>query len=376
MKFLVLESVPRFGGGCESFSLSLTKSLARRGHEMVLAYETEANMLPTYRSYVTQSWRSRLQPFGWRSLPGSLACVRRIGHYCRSHGIKAIVTSHLGYLRTLALARRFYGIQTVYHLGLPLTNCPWSVRRAMKWMAAGVAPSEPTADAWRHLGWPERDLHVAPNWVDTTRFAPCDQRVARRRTLHLDEQSPLVVYVGRITVEKGIETLVQAYSQTLKSVPNAKLVLVGSVEAEYRQRVEELMRRLGLTSDQVLWPGTTDRPEYYQSVADVIAVPSQWEEPFGLALIEGMACGTLTIPSSAGIMPQIIGEPNGDLVFPAGDAQALEARLTWWLTHPLEAKHRGTQLRERTLTAFSPDRSVDLYEELLVEASGGPLNLG
>jgi glycosyltransferase involved in cell wall biosynthesis len=243
-------------------------------------------------------------------------------------------------------------------------------------MAAGVAPSEPTANAWRQLRWPEKRLHVAPNWVDTTRFAPCDQRTARRRTLNLDEQTPLVVYVGRITQEKGIETLVRAYAGTLKYVPEAKLVLVGNVEAEYRQKVDELTQQLGLTPEQVLWPGTTDRPEHYQSVADVIVVPSQWDEPFGLALIEAMACGTVTIASSAGILPQIIGDQNRDLVFPAGDVKALEARLAWWLKHPVEAGLRGTRLRERTMTAFSPSRSVDVYERLLVEASGGQLNRG
>lgn len=376
MKFLVLETDPRFGGGCEAFALELTKALAQRGHEMVLGYEIDDTMLPTYRRYVVDVWQTRLPPFGWRTLPASLACVRRIGKYCRANNIQAIVTSHLSYLRTLALVRTLYRIKTVYHLGLPLTKCSFSMRRALKRMAAGVAPSEPTANAWRQCRWPEKRLHVVPNWVDTARFVPCEDRAARRRMLRLDERTPLVLYVGRITAEKGIETLVRAFAGSLKFVPEAKLVLVGTADDEYRKKIDELAKQLGLTPQQVLWQGTTDRPEHYQSVADVIAVPSQWEEPFGLVLIESMACAALTITSSAGILPQIIGEQNRDLVFPAGDVKALEARIAWWLKHPVEAAVRGNKLRERTMTAFSPTRGVDVYERLLVEAGGGQLNRG
>src|SRR5579883_1005836 len=140
MRILVLENHPQFGGGSEAVSLQLGGELQRRGHEIILAYEREGNMLPAYQAFATELWKMNLPWFGWRRLPETLKGARALAQRSKERRVDLIFTSHLGHLRDLGFIKFMYGIPVIYHLGLPLydkfdrqrDSTDWLMRQSLK----------------------------------------------------------------------------------------------------------------------------------------------------------------------------------------------------------------------------------------------------
>lgn len=368
MRILVLESVPNFGGGSEAVALEICKELSKRGHEIFLAYEVEGTMLPVYEKYAKKLWQTSLPCFGWRTLVQSFDCVRKLGQFIKSNQIDVVFSTHLGYLRTLALVKVFYQVETVYHLGLPRDTADWSVKWAIDKLFAGIAPSQRTAESWQKCGWSKDKLFVVSNWVDTLRFTIPTSKADIRTKIGLNEATPIIVYVGRITPEKGIETLIHAFPKVLKAFPTARLVLVGGATHQYQLTLREIYRQLAISENQVIEVGNSQHTEKYFSAADIVVVPSLVAESFGLTLVESMACGAITLVSSSGELPYVIGSENQDLVFQTGDVDALAKSLIYWLSHPEASYQRGHQLRERAVKNFNQSDKVDIYEKIMLAA--------
>jgi len=136
-------------------------------------------------------------------------------------------------------------------------------------------------------------------------------------------------FVGRITEEKGLGTLVRALSRV--DIPSWKMVFIGT--GPYEKTLREEARRMGI-ADQIHFLGYiphTDIPEYLARL-DLVVLPSEtqpnWKEQFGRVLIESMACGTPVLGSDSGEIPYLIQRTGGGCTFPEGDAAACAEQLT------------------------------------------------
>lgn len=366
MKLLVLEPDPSHGGGSEAVVLSLSRELAKRGHSIFLLHEMEGSMLAEYRDFSAETLRRALPGFAMRSPLRTLACVVRIGLVARRLGVDAIVSSHLGFIRHCALVRTFSGIPSCFHLGLPLTHSTRSMRLAHRRVGAGVAPSLHTLETWKAGAWPSRALHVVRNWVDSLRFKPAVDTGALRRELGMPVDGLSVVFVGRVCEQKGVDILIRAFSGLLETIEDVNLVIVGTVAGEYQAALQET---LGSLDDQarrrVILRQVTSTPEKYYAAADVACAPSLTDEAFGLTVLEAMACGVPVVSSAIGIIPQIVGVADANLLAPPGDVAKLTERLHFWLTRPAARIACGHRLRERVLQHYGPAPSIDAYENII-----------
>jgi len=93
----------------------------------------------------------------------------------------------------------------------------------------------------------------------------------------------------------------------------------------------------------------------------MVVVPSQWEEPFGLVPLEAMACGTFTLVSDRGILPELVSPVGNSAVFPAGDVPALAGRLEQWLGSPEDRGSAAVLLAQSVRERYSFDRCGDQY---------------
>jgi mannosyltransferase len=290
------------------------------------------------------------------------------------HRIDVAFSSHLGFLRIGALVRSLYRIPFCFHLGFPVSSSIIN-RIAYRWIDAGIAPSHHTLEACHGAGWPSKTLTALPNWVDTNWFRPSADRYALRQELGIPQDSRCVVFVGRICPEKGIETLLRAFPHVRSLVSDARLVIVGTPAPGFRDRLNELLH--GLDSDvrnAIILRPVSSTPEKYFAGADVACVPPVGEEPFGLTLLEAMACALPVIATSVGIFPQIIGSEHRDLLVSPDDHVALAESLAWWLLRPEACAARGQQLRERVTQHYGHRRSVDAYETILIKLVASPQN--
>lgn len=175
----------------------------------------------------------------------------------------------------------------------------------------------------------------------------------RLRTIPLfTEQLPVepatveqdVLFLGRLVAPKGAGVLLHAVAE----LDGVTVAIAGDGPA--RGDLERLASRLGL-DDRVRflgWTSPDDRSRLF-SGSRVVAVPSLWDEPFGIVGIEALAAGIPVVGSAVGGIPSWLTDGEGGLLVPRGDAKALAAALSTLLSEP----DRWTEQRERAMRAAS-----------------------
>jgi starch synthase len=182
-----------------------------------------------------------------------------------------------------------------------------------------------------------------------------------------------VLFVGRITRQKGIVHLVAAAHDF---DPKAQLVLAAGApdEPEIEREVTEGVERLSAERDGVIWiQKMLTKPEVIQLMthADVFVVPSVYE-PMGIVNLEAMACETAVVASRVGGIPEVVAEGETGLLVPPADPPALAAAVNELLADPERARRMGLAGRERVLKHFTwravAERTLALYERLVDQA--------
>ena len=214
---------------------------------------------------------------------------------------------------------------------------------------------------------PER-VHVIRNGIDTAQYAP-DPGVDVLARHGIDPARPTVVYVGRVTRQKGLPVLLRA-AELLD--PAVQLVLcAGQADtAELEAEVTGLVARLTATRSGVIWINKMlSKPEVIQilSHATVFACPSLYE-PLGIVNLEAMACGTAVVGSAVGGIPEVVAEGLNGLLVPPGDPVVLAEALSALTADPGRAAAMGKEGRQRAIEEFSwasiAAQTAALYAEL------------
>ena len=212
-------------------------------------------------------------------------------------------------------------MNVVARLGGPRRRLAWALPRA----ARVVAVSRALADAALELGVDRNRIDVVPNGVDRTAFRPRD-RAAARLELGLPLEAPLVLYVGHLTVEKGVVDLIDAFALGAERLRRAHLVLVGDGAGLEASRARA--RSLGL---RVHFIGAEPhaRIPSWLAACDALCLPS-WNEGTPNVVLEALASGRAVVASRVGGIPELLtGEPHCLVAprDPIGLAQALEHTL-------------------------------------------------
>ncbi|MGA5441574.1 glycogen synthase [Streptomyces coelicolor] len=290
------------------------------------------------------------------------------GHLAKLlYGIPHVVTAH-----SLEPLRPWKAEQ----LGGGYALSSWAERTAYEAADAVIAVSGAMRDDILEC-YPALDparVHVVHNGIDTALYRPDPGTDALDR-IGLDRSRPYVLFVGRITRQKGVPHLLRAVRRV---DPAAQVVLCAGapdtpeIDREFRELYEELSR----VREGVHWiPQMLPRPEVIQLLthATVFACPSVYE-PLGIVNLEAMACGTAVVASRVGGIPEVVDEGGTGLLvdvdddFEAGLARALDVVLG----DPGTARAMGEAGRERAVTEFGWDavarRTAGLYEEILRQA--------
>jgi glycosyltransferase involved in cell wall biosynthesis len=239
----------------------------------------------------------------------------------------------------------------------------WLARRAR----LVTSPSRRLAtDVAAHWRLRPSAVRVIPNPIDEEMFCP-DGPAADNRT---------ILYVGRIERRKGVETLIDALPEILRSVPNARLRLVGkdhpsgpggsSLSDHLRQR----LRDSGVPAGAVEFAGPVDRtelPHTYRGAA-VCVVPSLYEN-FPYTCLEAMACGSAVVASAVGGIPEIVTDLSDGLLVPPTRPDALAGAAIQILTDGGLRRRLGSQARATVTGRFSRQvvcaRTADAYRSLV-----------
>ena len=288
------------------------------------------------------------------------------------------VGSHFVAPWLIAEAARAGGIPVVWfcHSNLPRILAPyatsaWPRRKAAdlsrgymralsRRCAATLAPSDSLARELEALGID--NVRRVPLGVDVERFdAGRRQRsVETRRWLGLSP-GPLVLYAGRITSEKGVDLLLEAWP-LVERVTGAHLVLVGDGPARERLQARSRGARVHFH------PYEPDRERVADAMAaaDLYVAPSV-VETFGLAALEAMACDTPVLSADRGAVAEHVQRSGAGALFQAGSPTSLAQRAIEMLTRPVRTAGRAYVSRGLTWTSAF-DRIFGVYHEVLAHA--------
>jgi glycosyltransferase involved in cell wall biosynthesis len=266
-------------------------------------------------------------PLNTKTLPDGSPCRSSAGAICHSNGCMP----WLGVAR-YAVQHHLTDLNVFDHI---FTNSDWVARR--------LSDENVRVDSHVHNGIP---------------------RQAQRPPLG---KYPVVGYAGRLVPKKGVDVLLSAMAVVHGQLPEARLLIVG--DGPERTRLECLANDLGIEA-VVDFSGHLDSMAMEDALASawVQAVPSLWEEPFGLVAAESMMRGTAVVASNAGgLTEQVIDGKTGYLV-PPGNANSLARALERILTDREHAELLGQRGHQEAIAHFTRkqyvDRVLDIFETL------------
>jgi len=214
-------------------------------------------------------------------------------------------------------------------------------------------------------GFRKEQVRQIPNGVDTGRFRPADlaQRTELRRRLGLPPAARIALYTGRLSHEKGVDILIQAWKNPPVNSEHILLLLGDGPEKTTLQKTAD---------SSVRWIGPVTTVEDYLRAADLFVLPSRGEA-LSNSLLEAMACGLPCVATRVGGTPEVIeAGRNGHLVAPE-DPAALSASLRALLGDASTCAALGREARKTVEARYSLETVahsyLQLYEELASPAS-------
>jgi glycosyltransferase involved in cell wall biosynthesis len=315
--------------------------------------------------------------FGIPHLPSLL-------HYLIANQIDLVQCSTPGPVGIMGLiAGRLSGLPVIgqYHtdlptyatsiLGDPIVGA--MVGRFVGWFYGALdrvlVPSRAMADRLQSLGVRPEKLETIPRGIDLALFSP------ERRTEHAFESfglngEPKVLYVGRLSREKGLDALIDGFGQLAVELPGARLVMVG--DGPYSDELAKRASAVG-GNGNVVFTGelTGERLAQVYASSDVFVSPSE-TETFGNTVVEAQAAGVPVVVASRGAARENIVEDVTGLVVDARKPEEISAALYRLLSQPeLRARMGGEASRfaRRYDMTAAAQGTFDIYTRLLGNGS-------
>jgi glycosyltransferase involved in cell wall biosynthesis len=206
------------------------------------------------------------------------------------------------------------------------------------------------------------------NGVDASRFAPTPETMTRaaelRHQLGIPAEAPVVLFVGRLTCDKGIPELMEAFLRLGNQFPDLRLLLVGCFEDGDPLPVRT--RKSLEAHSRVIFAGAVRDTAPYYAMADVVVLPSH-REGLPTVVLEAQAAGKPVIGAAATGIVDVVADGETGLLFPVGDVPALAEALARLIADKALATKLGFAGQAQVKHKF---RQEQIWEELYREYLG------
>jgi glycosyltransferase involved in cell wall biosynthesis len=201
-------------------------------------------------------------------------------------------------------------------------------------------------------GLPQSRIFVKPNFVDPVP-TPASQHQSHGYAL----------YVGRITPEKGVDTLIEAWHK-LRSPTS--LILAGGGHGP----AAEAVRRAQALHPSIRWIGAQPRAEIVKLMlgADFLIHPSRLYEGCGMVVVEAFSVGLPSIVSGHGSLKELVEDGSTGLHFRPGDPADLALKIDWMRTHPALRQQMAAAARAKFDEQFTPERNYGMLMQIYQSA--------
>lgn len=219
-----------------------------------------------------------------------------------------------------------------------------------------------------YFGTPYDKIVVVPNGVDLSKHVLEDSEAAEAlRKLYAPNGEHLLLYVGRITHEKGVHVLIEAMPAILSEFPNTKLLIAG----RNGRRLAPQVDRLGVGhSVQFLGYITDQRRDHLYQIVDAAVFPSLYE-PFGIVALEAMGLGCNVIASHVGGLSEVVRHRENGLTIYPDDPNSIAWAVRELFRDPQAAQSRRERAKQKVYEKYSwqgvAESTARLFESVALE---------
>lgn len=206
---------------------------------------------------------------------------------------------------------------------------------------------------------------VVFNATDPDVFKPYGEEAVKHLTeiVALQEDKKYLLYVGRLTEIKGVHVLIQAFEQVHQHLPNTKLIIVGSsffedaAKTDYEKILTELAKPI---SQHIIFTGYIphEKLKYLYSAVDMVVLPSIWQDPCPLVVLEAMASGSCLVSSDVGGIPEVVENGINGVLVRKADVDALAQAVLGVLQNANNKHQMELEARNKIVAGYMWERLV------------------
>jgi glycosyltransferase involved in cell wall biosynthesis len=334
MRILINTTVLSPSGGTELHALQISRELARRGHEIDILAQTDGLLRSDYEEFARTVLVCGDFLHGPLSIP-QLRHPERLAKWMRA--MRSAVSSSRRLRPDVIYANTaqslMWACSTSGRSGTPIVchlhgvaGRPIGRQRGLmaRMVATFVTPSAFVREDWVRHGLPADRIQVVPQAIDPKTYPPAtpQSRTSARTRFGLSPTAFVVLYLGRVVPDKGVDLLVRAWKRMGLGPDAGYLLVVGPSAPDYAAHLHELAPTnchfVDMQADVV--------PVLH--AADLLVLPALWEEPFGRVIIEAMATGCPAVASRVGGISEILTGEFSPMLFERGSEEELTARLS------------------------------------------------
>lgn len=373
---LVCDSYPPVLGGSEIEAQRVSVGMIRRGHQVHVLCSGGPPM-PAVRDWIDPAGipvtiLTRQSSGTWKNRVFALEVARAIWTRRHSYDVVYFLMQGLHLAAGLPVAHLLKK-PSVMKVGgsnvIPLMRRSKMGRHELDWMKKWRIPvmvlNEGMTEEARADGFSDDQIVWMPNPIDPEEFRPAlpGESAAWRESHGITVGVPVVIYVGRLSREKGLRELIGGFARGAHRYPEALLLLVG--DGAMRSELESLASEAKLNPSQIRFIGRVPASEIPQwlRAADVFALTSP-SEGFACALLEAMAAGLPSLVSAIPANLQLIDDGIHGLTVPFGNEEATADAFVRLLHDPARRQTMGSAARMRAVDNYSTTKVVERYEAL------------
>lgn len=219
-------------------------------------------------------------------------------------------------------------------------------------------------------GMPPENIFIVPGGIDLVRFHPTNDKRMVRDNLKLSQDKMILLTVRNLQPRMGIENLIRAMQDVVKSMPDIYLIIGGA--GPLKDHLIKLSRNLGLGGHIQLtgFIPEVDLPKYYQA-ADIFVLPTIELEGFGLVTLEALSSGTPVLGTPIGGTREILGAFDDRFLFKDTSPESISKLIVevchGYRNQPDKWQDDSMRCRRFAEKHYSWEANIDATERIFLE---------
>lgn len=351
-------------GGITQYLLTLTKGFRALGHQ-IHCVSSGGNMEESFKALgavvknLNICTKSELDPRIYWVLP-------ELKTYVQKNGIQ-VIHSHTRI--TQVMGRLLKDLTKVPYTSTCHGFFKTRISRRIVpcWGDKVIAISQAVSD---HLSQDFRVLNdkirLVDSGIDVNQYNVIsqDEKLAQRKKFALGKE-PVIGIIARLSDVKGQDILISSMPYILKTIPDAKLLVIG--EGKMKDVLKKMVNDLDLEKNVIFLPNVINTKETL-STLDVFVMPSR-QEGLGLSIMEAQACGLAVVASRVGGIPSLIEDGKTGFLFESENSKDLAEKIITVLNDPDRACQMGRSARSFIVENHSAEKMIEgtlnVYKELV-----------